>query len=67
MGYNKHWPYELRYDMIHSGLALPQFHLEQMIQHTVAIYELYQNEETNTLLINTLQLQLQIGLSGKIF
>ena len=39
-----------------------------MIQHTVAIYELYHNDETNILLINTLQLfQLQIGFSGNIF
>ena len=68
MGYNRHWPYELRYDTLHSGLALPQLHLEQLIQHTIAIYNLYNNVETNILLINSLQLfQLQIGLSGNIY
>ena len=68
MGYNRHWPYELRYDSIHSGLALPKLHIEQLIQHTNAIYSLYNNDETKILLINSLQLfQLQIGLSGNIF
>ena len=68
MGYNRHWPYELRYDTIHSGLALPQLHLEQLIQHTIAIYNLFNNIETTILLINSLQLfQLQIGLSGNIY
>ena len=68
MVFNRHWPYELRYDSLHSGLSLPKLHLEQLIQHTIAIYSLYNNTETNILLINTLQLfQLQIGLSGNIF
>ena len=68
MGYNRHWPYELRYDSLHSGLALPQLHIEQLIQHTNAIYNLYHNDETNTLLLNSLQLfQLQLGTSGNIF
>ena len=28
MGYNKHWPHELRYDSFHSGLAIPHLYLE---------------------------------------
>ena len=68
MGYNKHWPHELRYDSFHSGLALPQLYLEQVIQHITAIYGLYTNKETHALIMNALQLfQIQIGTSGNIF
>ena len=66
MGYNRHWPKELRYGQHDMGsLQLPHFYMEQTALQIMTLERTLSSEETASLMQNVIETyQIQLGIEN---